>query len=144
MADLSITAANVTIGGTNTSTKPATAGATITGGQAVARLSSDQKWYPADADGASAEYAGAQEVGVAMTGAATDGFFTVATAGPYVAGATLTEGEFYIVSETAGGIAPVGDLSGFTSASYVTLIGQATSTSVIEIKANAYTGAQIA
>jgi len=42
----------------------------------------------------------------------------------------MTVGEVYVVSATAGGIAPVGDL---TTGNYVTVLGVATTTSNLQL-----------
>ncbi|QDV78093.1 hypothetical protein [Botrimarina mediterranea] len=144
MADLSITPASVAIAGGFgvTKTEIAQAEETITQGDVVVQLSGETTWRLADANAASngIEYAGSNRIGYAITPAAADGYFVVATEGPVIAGATLTVGTFYIVSTTPGGLAPISDFSGYTD-SYCTAIGQATSTTVLDLIAGAYTGA---
>lgn len=54
--------------------------------------------------------------------------------GPITIGATLTAGVAYYCSGTAGGIAPVADV---TTGWYVTIVGIATSTTVLDVKFHA-------
>lgn len=107
MADLVITAASVAPGaGARLAT--GTAGATITAGQSVYIDSSNlvQKTNAAT----SAILAAA--AGIALNNAASGQPVTYQTAGNITIGATLTTGAVYIVSgASAGGIAPVGDLT---------------------------------
>jgi hypothetical protein len=131
MADLSITAANVKIKGSDAVTKIVQFGETMTAGQSTYLKASDQKWWKADAN-ASAEAAAASAI--VLVGAAGDAYGLVCTGGPMDLGATLTVGVPYIVSTTAGGIAPAPDFSGYSS-SFLTHLGYATATSTIYIKA---------
>lgn len=130
MADLSITAANVKVKSATTRTKIVQFGETMTAGQATYLKSSDQKYWKADAN-ASAEAAAAS--GVVLVGAAGDAYGVIVEGGAMDLGATLTVGVPYIVSTTAGGIAPASDFSGYSS-SYLTHLGYATSTSSIDIR----------
>lgn len=128
MADLSITAASV-VAGAGARTRAGTAGATITAGQAVYLDNADQKWKLADADSATA--AVRTPGGIALNGASNGQPITVLTSGPVTIGATLTAGVAYYLSDTPGGIAPVGDL---TTGDYPCILGMATSASVLEVK----------
>lgn len=127
MADLSITAANVTPG-TGMGQIELTAGATITAGQAcymdtaasnVAKL--------AQSDGTSAE---AEVKGVALNSASTGQPIKLGTSGTMDLGATLTVGTIYCLSDTAGGIVPSTDLS---TGEYVSIIGIATAADTIAL-----------
>jgi hypothetical protein len=127
MADVSITAANV-VAGANAVIQHGIAGATVTAGQPLYRDSSDGRLKLADCD-ASATTAAC--VGLALHGAsngqplaftADDDDFTV--------GGTVAVG-IYVLSGTAGGIAPVADLA---AADYVVFIGAAKSTSKMKVK----------
>lgn len=144
MADLTITPEDVAIGGAFGVTKISQeqAAEAIEQGEVVVQISGETKWRLADSNAASngTDYAGANKIGYALTPAATDGFFMVATEGPVIAGASLTVGTVYIVSTTPGGIAPITDFGGYSN-SYCTILGQATSTTVLDIIAGAYTGA---
>lgn len=106
MADISQTPANVKSG----------SGAVVSlerAGEAIDQgmpcyLSTDGKWYKADADDA-AKY---NAKGLAMTkSAAADDFVLMQTAGRCNLGGTLTAGEVYVVSSAAGKIAPVADIT---------------------------------
>jgi len=55
---------------------------------------------------------------------------TVAQYGNLTISAVMTVGEVYVVSATAGGIAPVGDL---VTGNYVTVLGVATTTSNLQL-----------
>jgi hypothetical protein len=126
MADLSITAANV--GATSSSvTSLVQVGETVTQGQPGYRKALDGLYYKADANASSAT---AEALGVFLTGASTNGYALFCTSGSYLAGATLTVGETYVVSATAGGIAPVADV---TTGWYVTILGVASSSSTLAL-----------
>lgn len=127
MADLVITAANITPGTTTGYTpvkQTGTAGETITAGQSVYLLSSDSKLYKADANASSAS---AAAVGIALHAALAGQPLTYISSGALNFGAILTAGLYYVVSATAGGIAPTADLA---SGWYSTLLMYAYSTSV--------------
>ena len=126
MADLTITAANVKKTDSTLITE-GIAGATITAGQPVYKDSTaSNKLKPADAD----VLASAAAVGIALHGASADQPLKYATGGNLTLGAVMTAGAVYVVSTTAGGIAPVADLG---SGDYVTLLGIATSTSNLKL-----------
>lgn len=127
MADISITAANITPGtatGFSFNKTTGTAGETITAGQSVYLKASDNKIYLADAN-ASADTAAA--VGVSLHGALAGQPIAYGTSGPLNFGAILLAGKWYVVSATAGGIAPVADL---TTGWYSTMLFYGYSTSV--------------
>lgn len=130
MADLSITAASVKIKGSDAITKIVQFGETMTAGQSTYLKPSDQKWWKADAN-ASAEAAAAKAV--VLVGAAGDAYGVICEGGPMDLGATLTVGVPYIVSTTAGGIAPASDFAGY-SGSFLTHLGYATATGTIYLK----------
>jgi hypothetical protein len=126
MADLTITAANVKKTDSTLITE-GIAGATITAGQPVYKDSTaSNKLKPADAD----VLASAAAVGIALHGASADQPLKYATGGNLTLGAVMTAGAVYVVSTTAGGIAPVADLG---SGDFVTLLGIATSTSNLKL-----------
>ena len=129
MADLVITAANVTAAdGAVTKDSSYNAGATITAGQAVYSDSTDSNDLKlAQSDGTAAE---ATVKGIAMGGGADGQPITIAKAGDIDLGATLTVGKIYCLSQTAGGICPVDDL---TTGDYVSIIGVATAADNLEI-----------
>lgn len=128
MADLSITATSV-VKGSNAVVGTGTAGATITAGQSIYIDSSDSdKVKLADANASSAT---ATCRGIALHGASADQPIDYIISGSLTMGAILTQGRVYVVSATAGGIAPVSDL---TTGWYTTTLGVATSTSVLDVR----------
>lgn len=131
MTDVSITAANV-IAGSGAVTVTGTAGATITAGQAVYLDTADSKYKLADNNGASALIR--TPVGIALNGASNGQPLTIQKKGPITIGGTLTAGAAYYLSDTPGGICPVADLA---TGEYPTVLGIATSTSVLALDINA-------
>lgn len=127
MADLTVTAANVAkVSGT---VQNGTAGETITAGQALYSDSTDSNHLKlADCDNTSAT---ATFVGIALNGAADGQPIAYLAPGATInPGATVTVGEIYVVSGTAGGIAPEGDLA---TGDYVSVIGVGLTSSQIYI-----------
>ena len=127
MADLVITAANVKAKGKTISTQLVQVGEAVTAGQGVYRKSSDSKHWLASND---VDEASATATGVALTGAATDGYIQMVTSGPMDVGATLSAGETYILTATAGGIAAIADLA---STNYLTYLGYASDASTLQV-----------
>ena len=106
MADISVTAASVAPGA-NCQTASGTAGATITAGQVLYVDTADSnKLKLADADLSSL---GATIAGISLHGASSGQPITYATAGAVTFNAVLTASKAYILSATAGGIAPIAD-----------------------------------
>lgn len=126
MADLSITAANVGVT-SNAVVELVQVGETVTQGQPAYKKALDGLYYKADANASSAT---AAAVGVFLTPASTNGYAMIAKSGSILAGATLTVGETYVVSATAGGIAPLADV---TTGWYVTILGVASSASTLAL-----------
>lgn len=126
MADISITAANV-VAGAGATVVSGTAGATITAGQVVAR-DTDGSYILADSNSATAAVRSPD--GIALNGASDGQPLSVATSGAVTIGGTLTAGVAYYLSDTPGGIAPVADLA---TGEYPTVLGIATSTTVLEV-----------
>ena len=122
-ADISVTAANV-LPASDASYIEGTAGEAVTVGQTVMRKSSDGKIYKGDANGATNAL-----LGICVAAApAVNQPIVVQTAGNINPGGTATAGTIYVLSATAGGIAPSSDLaSGHT----VCILGVATSASNI-------------
>lgn len=137
MADLSITAANVVKGTGAVLDASKVAGETITAGQTVYLKASDNRWWKSQADATSTEAAAS---GVALNGASAGQPLVVQTAGEITIGATVAVGGVYVVSATAGGIAPVADLA---STNYLTVIGYGKTTAIIVMDVNP-TGIQVA
>jgi hypothetical protein len=121
MSDLSVTAANVDPAD-NAIIINGTAGATITAGQSIYKDSTDNKIKLADAD---SSLATAAAVGISLNGASDDQPIQYQSSGDIDIGATLTVGEIYLVSDTAGRIAPEADVG---SGGWVTILGVATAT----------------
>lgn len=130
MADLTQTAANVGVQTKTVSLQIMQAGETLTQGQPVYKKAADGKAWLADSD---AE-ATAKAVGITMTSAATDEFVILAKSGGVDLGATLTVAETYVVSTTAGKIAPIGDMA---SGDYVTILGNASAADTLDISIKA-------
>jgi len=121
MADLSQTPANVRAG-SGAVTTLATAGEAFDAGMPLYLNSNDGRWYKADADDSSKYNA----TGYALTGsdAAADSF-VVQTGGQCNVGATTVQGQIYVVSSTAGKIAPSSDM---TTNWYPAIVGAALNT----------------
>lgn len=127
MSDLSITAASV-VAGSNSNTVTGTLGATVTAGQVVYKDDSDGYWKLADNNSATAAVRVPQ--GIALNGGASGQPVRVLVSGDITIGATMTAGTEYWLSDTAGGICPRADLA---SGEYPSLIGVATSTTVLKV-----------
>lgn len=125
-ADLTITAGNVKVVDNDSDVERVRFGEAVTQGQAVYRKDSDGKWYKTDCDSATAEVC--EVDGVVLTPASTNEYGYVVTGGLMNVGATLTVGEIYVASDTAGGIRPEADNG---SGDTVTIIGVATTTSIL-------------
>lgn len=126
MTDLSITATSVKAGG-NAIIAHGLAGVAITAGQPVYLDAATGTYKLADNN-----LAGAENVtGIALNGAASGQPVAVQTSGDITIGATLTAGSAYCLSATAGGIAPVADL---TTGNVVIQLGLAKSTTVLALR----------
>lgn len=115
---LSITAANVALvdGGNATLNKNFNAGATITAGQLVYFDETTSKWKLADANASALT---SVIGGIAMNGASDGQPLAVATSGTIAIGATVTVGEIYVASATAGTIDAESELA---QNSYVSIV----------------------
>ncbi len=120
MADVTITVANVSLRA-SPSASVVQVGEAVTAGQPVYLKASDSKHWLADAN----DSAMATVVGIAMTPASADEYTYMVTAGTIDIGGTTVKGTTYILSATAGGIAPVADLA---SGMYATTLGVASDT----------------
>lgn len=116
MADVSVVAAEV-LADTGTEFKHGTLGATVTAGQAIYLDTSTSTWKLADAN-ASATTAAVE--GIALNGGVSGQPVKVWTGGTADPGFTVGVGSVYVLSATAGGIAPVADL---TTGMYATALG---------------------
>lgn len=127
MADLAITAANV-VARNGSRTEDRIAGAAATAGQVVYLDEADDRYKLADCDGAAALR---KPRGIALNGAAVGQPLRIHRSGPITIGATLVPGTTYYLSPTAGGIAPLADLS---AGDYPTIVGIAISTTVLDVQ----------
>lgn len=126
MTDLVITAANVElVSGTK---KFGIAAEAITAGQPVHKLASDGEIYLSDADHATV--AKRVVTGIALNGAAAGQPVGYQIDGVIDIGATVTVGEIYVLSGTAGGIAPEADLA---SGDRVAVLGVGLTSSNIQL-----------
>ncbi len=133
MADLSPTAANV-LKASRSVTRVGTAGAAITAGDVLYGSTSELLLAQADTS------AKATAVGIALCDAAEGQPVVYLVSGGINPGATVTVGEYYVVSSNAAGkMAPLSDL---TEDDYVTGLGFATTASNIDIDINV-TGVQV-
>lgn len=129
MADISITVGNVARSGNDvTLIKDYPAGETITAGMAVYLKSSDSKWYKAQCDGTAEESGSGVPLGVALHGSLANQPLVVQTQGLITIGGTVAAGTEYVVSATAGGIAPHTDL---VSTNKYSRIGYATTSALL-------------
>lgn len=127
MADLSITAANMNIYD-DTGYSRVQGGEAITAGQPVYKKAADGLYYKAQSDTAAKSHS----EGIAITPCNTaNDYFLIANLGGLDLGATLTIGETYYVSGTAGGIQPAADVG---SGEYVCVLGVAITASRLDIK----------
>lgn len=129
MADVTITAASVIpSSGARRILKVIDTGVTVTAGQTVYVDATSGKLKLADADAlATADALGIAENG----GGAGQSINVVYEDNDFTAGGTLVVGETYVVSTTAGGIAPIGDLA---SGDFTTILGIAKSASKLNLR----------
>jgi hypothetical protein len=118
MADVSITPANVTVH-QDVSMRDGTAGATITAGQVLYLDAADNRLKLAQCDGTAAE---ATVEGIAAHGASAGQPIRYFTSGTLNIGGTVVVGTLYVLSDTAGGIKSVDQLS---PTEYVSVLGGA-------------------
>lgn len=140
MSDISITAGSV-LKGANAKTASGTAGATITAGQTLYADSSAS--FVLKLADANASAATANCVGIALHGASSGQPITyVYEDDDFTPGGTLSlsaaaDDGIYVLSGTAGGIAPVGDVA---SGWYPVVLGVAKSTTKMALKIVRSTG----
>lgn len=128
MANLSVTAANVSYVVGEITKEELVAGATITAGQAIYKdAAASNVAKLAQSDGTTAE---AAVYGIALCSASTGQPVVVAKTGDFDIGGTLTVGTIYVLSQTAGAICPVADL---TTGDYVSIIGVGTAADNLEL-----------
>lgn len=105
--DVSVTAAEV-LKTSTTIIVQGTLGATVTAGQTLYLDTTTSTYKLADANGASPLYTVA---GIALNGGGSGQPVSIAVGGDIDPGFTVTVGTIYVLSETAGGIAPSADLA---------------------------------
>lgn len=129
MPDISVTAANVSAGADANIERNYLFGATITAGQAVYldESQSPARWELADTDSTATTAAAS---GIALNGGADGQPAAVQKGGVINIGGTVAVGTVYVLSGTAGGIAPVSDLA---SGDWTTIIGVGLTTSTIRL-----------
>lgn len=136
MADATVTAANVQPTSSTVAVQR-TFGATVTAGQTVYEDATDNRHCKlADADDTAAT---AAAIGIALNGGSDGQPGNIATEGELDPGFTATEGVLYVVSATAGGIAPIADL---VTGDYVTILGVGNSDGNIDLSVFA-SGSQV-
>lgn len=127
MAALSQTAANVAAG-SGSVRQAGTFGGTITAGMPIYRDAGDSNKLKAARANATGT---ASVVGISLNGGANGQPGNYQSSGQINLGATLAVGETYCVSDAvAGQIVPIGDLG---SGDYVTILGVAISTSLLQL-----------
>lgn len=127
MADVAITAASV-VPGANAVYRDGIAGATITAGQVCYVDATDGRVKLADANASATT---ANPVGIAVNGASSgQPVRLVVEDDDFTIGGTVAKG-VYVLSATAGGIAPVADV---TTGWYPVVVGVAISTSKVVVK----------
>lgn len=133
MANLTQTAANVAIGGASVPTRRVQYGEAISQGQPIYQSSADSKYYLSDAN----VEARASCDAIALTPGGLDEYGIVALPSNETdkslvnLGATLVVGETYVVSATAGAIAPIADL---TTGDYPVILGSAKTASLLDFQ----------
>ena len=128
MADLVITPTSVAVPNNSAGTF-VKFGEAVTQGQVVYRSTADNKYSLADCDAS----ATARAIGIVISNVAADdyGYFLGGSGVVINLGVTLAQGEYYVVSDTAGNIMPIGDL---TTGQYITQLGIAESTSLLRMR----------
>lgn len=128
--DVSITSTSV-LPSSSAIKRYAVAGVQITAGKLVYKSATDNKLYLADGDSATAAVRDC--VGIAVATVASGAECTYVTEDPNLTiGGTVVNGTIYVLSSTAGGIAPAADL---TTGWFTTVVGVGTSSSTIAFRA---------
>lgn len=127
MANITITAANV-VADSNATVERGSAGEAIAAGQMVYLSSTSRKWMLADADSATAE--ARKATAMALNTAALNQPLAVLRGGDVALGAVLIAGQAYYLSDDAGMICPLADVTG---GDYICLVGLAKSASVLTL-----------
>ena len=136
MANLTVTAADVTSNNTTQSYRSYQAEEAITAGQAVRLNPTTGKLVLSQAD----TETNADFLGIALSSCGVDEYLVVAEAGSYISGATMVAGQYYVLSNTAGGLCPFTDLTTGQYATYAIFATSTTEATIRKIK----TGASVA
>lgn len=129
MADLTITEADVALGGAGCGIAIVQVGEAVTRMMPLYKDSAGKHWMALNDTEENAEV-----VGISLTPAGVDGWIVMVKSGPMITGATgLTQGDPYYVSSTAGKIHDKADLA---STEFVTSIGTAQSGTIIDVLPN--------
>lgn len=129
MAALTVTAASVVKGTTSAvKTRDGILGATVTAGQPLYLDTADNRLKVCDADSATA--LARTFWGIALNGGASGQPCVGQFAGPITIGATVAIGVVYVLSTTAGGIAPTTDLA---TGNYTNVLGVGISATQIDL-----------
>lgn len=121
MADLVITPADVLRGTSGGEIiESGVAGVTVTAGQVIYRDPSVNTWKLADADGTALAAGIGTTLAIALHGALAGQPITYIRGGSLELGKILDVAEIYVLSDTPGGIKPIGDLD---PDDYVVLLG---------------------
>ena len=143
MADVSVTASSVAPGSGAQFNKDWLAGETITAGQTVyLTAASGGNWMKAQNDDTTT-VAGLYGFGIALHGSLSGQPIVVQIGGLLTAGGTLVAGNYYCISATLGGICPIADVIADTT-SYMTFLGYATTTGILQMNQKLYTGIAVA
>ncbi len=134
MADLTIGTVKVSSALTRSDLDVKQVGEAVAIGDVVYLSSTDSKYYEADASTASE----AEATHLVLSAADADGYAVMMKLNTSAdlqvdLGATLTVGTTYVVSATAGKIAPESDL---TTSDYITHLGVASTTALLDISLN--------
>lgn len=137
--EISITAASVAIA-SGSANKDNNAGATITAGQAV-YLDTSSLWQLAQCDNTAAQAGSGLTFGISLHTSASGQPLAVMVGGTITIGATVVAGTPYCFATTLGGICPFASL---VSTNYVTFLGYASTTGIIDMSLKKYTGVALA
>lgn len=131
MSDISVTATSVVAAASALVEHGLKAGTTLTAGQVVYKDPADGLLKLSDNDNASATIRSVY--GITLNGGAANQPISVIKRGQLTLNAALTKGVVYALSGTAGGIAPLADV---TTGDDLILLGVALSTTVLDVQIN--------
>ena len=129
MADISITSADVKPATEAVRTKQVTLGETLVAGETVYLKASDNRYWKTDSDAADT----AAMRGVVLLGGSAGAIGTIIEGGPTAFGTVLTAGVVYVLSSNAGKICAISD-GNHASGDYITIVGVASTTSVMNVR----------